>query len=270
MGCGGWEQKVMRFFMNPFLRVPFYIFTLTILSLLLPLSFLFLARLSYVKYPPSYLLSPLVNINLAPLLQSLLSFFSVTALVHGLTDKLTLMYGSVPLQPRLHIAWIFLSAQVTVGLWINAIFVSGVWPDRDYGADKKSLLISRIVFFIGLHETMLHWGRTIVRPVVDDTLFGDARSEKWIEKVAISAGFGGLWLWSLRDEVEMLVLRVETKRELLIGLGISDLTSLWLYYLTVIIGVVRIVKGLIWFVKGLFCRRPQLSNDSSCEDDNEV
>ncbi|KAI3915871.1 hypothetical protein MKW92_002891 [Papaver armeniacum] len=244
MGCEGWEQKVMRFFMNPFLRVPFYIFTLTILSLLLPLSFLFLARLSYVKYPPSYLLSPLVNINLAPLLQSLLSFFSVTALVHGLTDKLTLMYGSVPLQPRLHIAWIFLSAQVTVGF--------------------------RIVFFIGLHETMLHWGRTIVRPVVDDTLFGDARSEKWIEKVAISAGFGGLWLWSLRDEVEMLVLRVETKRELLIGLGISDLTSLWLYYLTVIIGVVRIVKGLIWFVKGLFCRRPQLSNDSSCEDDNEV
>ncbi|KAI3878952.1 hypothetical protein MKX03_037349 [Papaver bracteatum] len=230
MVCEEWEQKVMRFFMNPILRVPFYIFTLTILSLLLPLAFLFLARLSYVKYPPSlpfsYFLPPFVNLKLALLLQSLLSFFSVTALVHGLTEKLTLMYGSIPIQPHLHIAWIFLSAQVTVGLWINAIFVSGVWPDRDYGADKKSLLISRI------NHCKTYW---------DNTLFGDARSEKWIEKVAISAGFGGLWLWSLRDEVEMLVPRVETKRELVIGLGISDLISLWLYCLTVIISVVRVV-----------------------------
>ncbi|XP_026435127.1 uncharacterized protein LOC113332840 [Papaver somniferum] len=273
MGSEKWEQKVMKFFMNPILRVPFYIFTLTLLSLLLPLSFLLLARLSYVKYPSlpsSFLLSLFLNINPA-LLQALLSFFSVTALIHGLTGKFTLLYGS-PLQPRLHIAWIFLCVlQVTVGLGIEAIVVSGVWPE-DYGADRRSLLISRIVFFIGLHETMLYWGKTVVRPVVDDTIFGGARGEKWIEKVAISAGFGALWLWRLRDEVETLVLVVEIKRELLIGLGISDFISWWLYYLTVTIGMLRVVKGLIWFAEGLFCRRrPQQSNNCPCdEDDSKV
>ncbi|KAI3871476.1 hypothetical protein MKW98_011531, partial [Papaver atlanticum] len=182
-----------------------------------------------------------------------------------LIRKFTLLYGS-PLQPRLHIAWIFLSFQVNVGLGMDAIVVSSVWSD-DYGGNKRGLLPSKIVFFLGLHEIMLHWGRTVVRPVVDDTIFGDARSEKWIEKVAISAAFGALWLWRLRDEVEMLVLIVEIKRELLIGLGVSDFIGWWLYYFTVTIGVMRVVKGFIWFAKSLFCRRPQQSNNCSCEED---
>ncbi|XP_026442296.1 uncharacterized protein LOC113341754 [Papaver somniferum] len=242
MSCEEGEQKMMmRFFMNPILRVPFYIFTLILLSLLLPLSFLLLARLSHMKYlslHPSFLLSVFLNVNPA-LLQFLLSFFTITALVRGLTGKFTLLYGS-PLQPRLHIAWIFLSLQVTVGLGTDAIVVSGVWSD-DYGFDKRGLLPSRILLFIGLHETMLHWGRAVVRPVVDDTIFGDARGEKWIEKVAISAAFVALRLWRLRDEVEMLVLVIEIKRELLIGLGVSDFIGWWLYYLTVTIGVMRVI-----------------------------
>ncbi|RZC90110.1 hypothetical protein C5167_044742 [Papaver somniferum] len=222
--------------------------------------------MKYLYLHPCFLLSVFLNVNPA-LLQFLLSFFTITALVHGLTGKFTLLYGS-PLQPRLHIAWIFLSLQVTVGLGTDAIVVSRVWSD-DYGFDKRGLLPSRILLFIGLHETMLHWGRAVVRPVVDDTIFGDARGEKWIEKVAISAAFVALWLWRLRDEVEMLVLVVEIKRELLIGLGISDFIGWWLYYLTVTIGVMRVIMGFIWFSKALFCRRQQHSNNCSCEDDSK-
>ncbi|KAI3920596.1 hypothetical protein MKW92_041311 [Papaver armeniacum] len=270
MSCEEGEQRMRRFFMNPILSVPFYIFTLILLSLLLPLSFLLLARLSHVKYlslPPSFLLSLFLNVNPA-LLEFLLSFFSVTALFHGLTGKFTLLYGSPPLQPRLHIAWICLFLQVTVGLGTDIIVISGVLPD-DFGGDKRGLLPSRIIFFIGLDETMLHWGRTVVRPVVDDTIFGGARTEKWFEKVAISAALVALWLWRLRDEVEMLVLVVEIKRELLIGLGISDFIRWWLYYLTVTIGMLRVIKGFIWFAKGLFSRRPQHSDKCSCEDDSK-
>ncbi|KAI3914300.1 hypothetical protein MKW92_037378 [Papaver armeniacum] len=255
MSCEEGEQRMRRFFMNPILSVPFYIFTLILLSLLLPLSFLLLARLSHVKYfslPPSFLLSLFLNVNPA-LLEFLLSFFSVTALFHGLTGKFTLLYGSPPLQPRLHIAWICLFLQVTVGLGTDSIVISGVWPD-DYGGDKRGLLPSRIIFFIGLDETMLHW---------------EELTEKWFEKVAISAALVALWLWRLRDEVEMLVLVVEIKRELLIGLGISDFIRWWLYYLTVTIGMLRVIKGFIWFAKGLFSRRPQHSDKCSCEDDSK-
>ncbi|OVA16778.1 hypothetical protein BVC80_1543g233 [Macleaya cordata] len=271
MGWEKWEQKGKRFFLNPILRIPFYIFTLTLLSLLLPLSFLLLARLSTAQYPsppPSFILSVFLNINPA-LLQSLLSFVSVTALVYGLTGQFTLLNGST-FQPRLHIAWLFLCVlQVSVGLGIEAIVVAGVWPE-DYGVGRRSMLVSRLVFFIGLHETMLHWSRTVVRPVVDDTIFGASRGEWWIEKVAVSASFGALWMWRLRNEVEALVRVVEIKRELLIGFGMSDFISWWLYYLTVAIGLVRIVKGFIWFGKVLLCRRPERSLNCSSGDDDKV
>ncbi|RZC51662.1 hypothetical protein C5167_020097 [Papaver somniferum] len=163
------------------------------------------------------------------------------------------------------------SLQITVG-WGIAIVVPGVWPDPDeYGVDKRSLLISRIIFYMGLHETMLHWASIVIRPIVDCKIFGGSRSEKWIEKAAISSGFGALWWWSLKDKVDTLALAVEIKRELLIGWGISDFINWWLYYLTVTVGVLRVVKCFIWFAKGLlFYRRPQDSNNGSCEDDNKV
>lgn len=284
MGWEKWEQRGKKFLcMNPTLiRVSFYIFTLTLLSLLLPLSFLLLARLSYSKYYPStnnnynFILSLFLNINPA-LLQSLLSFITVTALVHGLTGQyLTLVNGSST--AKLHIAWLFLCVlQVTVGLGIEAIvLVSGASTNNDYyyyGAainGRRSLLMSRLVVFVGLHETMFHWSRIIVRPVVDDTIFGVSKSEKWIENVIISVSFGVLWMWRLRDEIESLVLVIEIKRELLIGLGISNFISWWLYYLTVTIGMLRLVKGFIWFTKVLVCRRrPEHSINCSCDDDED-
>jgi hypothetical protein len=50
---------------------------------------------------------------------------------------------------------------------------AGVEPPGSLGMEEISLL-SKGVFFLGLHETTLHWCRVVVKPVVDDTIFGVA------------------------------------------------------------------------------------------------
>lgn len=104
---------------------------------------------------------------------------------------------------------------------------------------------------------MLFWGRTVVKPVVDDTIFGYWRKEGWVEKVALGLSYGGLWWWRLREEVESLVMVPEVKRELMMGIGVADFVGWWLYYLTVTIGMVRVVKGLISPVLILTRRREE-------------
>ncbi|KAF5931445.1 hypothetical protein HYC85_032318 [Camellia sinensis] len=84
---------------------------------------------------------------------------------------------------------------------------------------------------------MVYWSRTVVKPVVDDTVFGYVKEERWVERVAMAASLGTLWWWRLRGEIESLVVMVEVKRELLIGVGIADFVGWWLYYLTVTIGM---------------------------------
>ena len=95
----------------------------------------------------------------------------------------------------------------------------------------------------------------VVRPVVDDTVFGGARRERWVERVGLAAGLGTLWWWRLREEVETLVLVAQVKSEQLMDVGIGDFVGWWLYYLIVTIGMVRIVKGLIWIFMISLCRR---------------
>lgn len=101
---------------------------------------------------------------------------------------------------------------------------------------------------------MLHWCRTVVKPVVDDTIFGATRDERWLERAAMAMSFGSLWWWRLRDEVESLVVVAEVKRELSMPLKITDLVGWWLYYLTATIGMVRVVKGAMWVGTVLLCR----------------
>ncbi|KAA8543024.1 hypothetical protein F0562_021481 [Nyssa sinensis] len=114
-------------------------------------------------------------------------------------------------------------------------------------------MLSRVVFFLGLHETMLHWMRTVVKLVVDDTIFGFRREERWVERVAMAASFGTLWWWRLRDEIESLVVVPEVKTQLLISIGLADFVGWWLYYLTVTVGMIRVVKGLMWLGMILLC-----------------
>ncbi|KAK9147044.1 hypothetical protein Sjap_006947 [Stephania japonica] len=193
------------------LRESFYIFTLALLSLLLPLSFLLLARLSRVKYfltiipntapPVSYILSLFLHTN-PTILRLLVSLVSVTALVHVVT-------GRVP-------------------ILINSESTS-------------------------LHETMVHWSRVFVRPVVDDTIFGGVMNERWVERAVIGASYGGLWWWRLREEAEGLLLMVDVKGEFSIGTRIADNLSCCLYYFTVTVAAVRLAKGLVWFVEAVCC-----------------
>ncbi|CAI9767862.1 unnamed protein product [Fraxinus pennsylvanica] len=251
-------------------RDAFQILTTTLLSLLLPLSFLLLARLSTARYllsvsdnypatKPISLLWTLFLYTKPTILHLLLSLLSVAALTHGLTGKVAFLRPSVEpvARPGLHAAWVFLCAvQVCVGLGIEGSIAAGIDSLR---FDEKRNILCRVIFFFGLHETMLFWSRNVVKPVVDDTVFGCSREEKWIEKVVMTVTFAGLWWWRLRDEVDPLVVVAEIKRELMISVGMADFMDWWLYYLTVTTGVVRVVKGLVWIVTVLVCRRVQVS-----------
>lgn len=137
------------------------------------------------------------------------------------------------------------------------------------GADKRTLF-SRVIFFLGLHETMLHWSSLVVRPVVNDTILGVVSStEKWVQRGAMAGGFASLWYWRLRDEVESLVVVAEAKGEMSMAVGLGDFAGWWLYYLTVTVGMVRVVKALMWVGMSLFCcRRPMrlILDDDDHED----
>ncbi|OVA02526.1 hypothetical protein BVC80_9091g27 [Macleaya cordata] len=221
--------------------------------------------------PPSFILSFLLY-SYPILLDPLVSFVSVSTLLRRLTGQVTFFAGSNSsiLKTRLYTAWGFLCLlQVCVGLGIEGIIATGIWP-VEFGVEKKNTLLCRIIFFVGLHEIMLHWSRTFVKPVVEDTVFGVVRDEKWIERAAVNVSFGALWWWKLRDEIEGLPLMADIKREKLMRLGMSDVASWWLYYLTVTIGIVRLLRWLIWLGKALFSRRLEQSPVCSACDDDKV
>ncbi|XP_021768737.1 uncharacterized protein LOC110733033 [Chenopodium quinoa] len=275
MGWKLWKKKAIsakfEIVNYPLLVQPFYAISITLLSLLLPLSFLLLARLSSAHYllslasispPKSLVFSLFLNTN-PNILHALVSVISLAALIHALTGRISLI-SELPgpiFRPRVHAAWIFLcTLQVCVGLGIEATIKAGV--DGAGFGDERSML-SKLVFFLGLHETMIHWSRTIVRPVVDDTIFGGARQERMAERWALAACFGALSWWRLRDEVESLVVVVEVKREMMMKVGLGDFLGLWLYYLTVAIGLARIIKSIIWFGMTIFKRRVTINDQDS-------
>ncbi|CAL5357739.1 unnamed protein product [Camellia sinensis] len=98
---------------------------------------------------------------------------------------------------------------------------------------------------MGLHETMQYWWRRVVKPVVDDTVFGYLKEERWVERVAVAVNFGSLLWWRLRDEVSHLVVVAEVKREMAMGVGVAEFVGWRLYYVNVTIGMVRTVKGIL-------------------------
>ncbi|KAK6239491.1 hypothetical protein QUC31_004960 [Theobroma cacao] len=278
----GWKnlyQRARKLLTSPILQDSFHLLTITLLSLLLPLSFLLVARLSCVNYiltitsnpsqpSPSFLLSFYFYTNPA-VLYVLVSAASIATLVHGLTGKIAFVNESpdVVYWPHLYIAWIVLYIlQVSVGLGIEGSIVSGI-DGAGFGAERS--LLSRVIFFLGLHEIMLLWFRTVVKPVVDDTIFGAVREERWIHRAAMALSIGTFWWWKLRDEVESLVVVAEAKKELSMDIEIADFLSWWLYYLTVTIGMVRVVKALIWLGIVLLCRRVRRNNDETSEEDQD-
>ncbi|OAY61931.1 hypothetical protein MANES_01G228400v8 [Manihot esculenta] len=260
---------------------PFQVLTITILSILLPLSFLLLARLSCYSYllsiaadpahPPSSFIFSLFLYSAPIILYFLVSFVSISTLLHGLTGRLTVLSESPGelYRSRLFTAWILLCAlQACVGLGIEGSIAAEI---DGYSFKNERSLFSRVIFFLGLHETMLYWCRTVVKPVVDDTIFGVVREERWVQMVAMAVSFGTLWWWRLRDEVESLVIVAESRREMSVDIGVADFLGWWLYYLTVTIGVVRIVKGVMWVTMVLLCRRiKRNSHQDPCGNEEKV
>lgn len=124
--------------------------------------------------------------------------------------------------------------------------------------------VERVAFLMGVYETMLHWMRVFVKPVVDNTVYGQVEVEVEVEegraqRPVIGAAFGGLWLWMLRDEVEpMVMVAGEGGLFFMGGWKGWDRFVLWtVSYSTVVIGMVRVVEMV--FMVGtyfsLFCLR---------------
>lgn len=290
MGCEVlWTQKKAAK-KNPLsstsklLREPFHLLTITLLSLLLPLSFLLLARLSSNSYfsnfssaapsgPLSSMLSLFLDTN-PTLLLSLLSLLSTATLVQCLTGSLS-GGGRAVRGPGLYAAWVVLCAlQICVFLGIEGNI--GVEPVSSAAKGGPRFdtweggFLGRVVFFLGLHETMLHWARLVVKPVVDSSVLGGHRDERWWERAAMAAGLGGLWWWRLREEVEALIIVPEVKRELLMGLGAADFVGWWLYYLTLTIGVVKVVKALMWVGMILILKRLRIRGRRQDNDGDDI
>ncbi|CAA0843291.1 Unknown protein [Striga hermonthica] len=266
-------------------RRPFEIVATTLLSLLLPLSFLLLGRLSTARYllsaSDTYLLSSsddsflrsffLSHAKNPTILHLLVSVVSVSALVHALTDKIGPGSGGGrnahrrrPL--RLWAAWIFLcAAQVCVGMGIEGSIAAGV---DGSGFGRGNGAVCRAVFFVGMHETAVWWWRVAVKPVVDDTVFGRRREEGWGDRAAVAAGCGWVWWWRVREEVESLVVVAEVRRELMIGTGAADIMGWWLYYLTVTVGMVRVVRGILCAV--VFATRRREGGEAGRTNDDKV
>lgn len=284
MGLNIWQQNEKTIFgSKTLIKQSFQILTTTLLSLLLPLSFLLVARLTTARYlldfdssstsqPLSTLFSLFLYTN-PTLLHGLVSIVCVLSLGHGLSkERITITPPSEPLEPilrpRLYTAWIFLcTLQVLVGLGIEGSIGSGA-DGFNFGYERG--LLSKILFFIGIHETMLYWSRMVVKPVVDDTVFGSTREERWVERMIMAASFSTLWWWRLNDEVVSLVVVAEVKKELLINANLADFVSWWLYYLTVTIGIVRLIRSFLWIGVVFLSSRAEKFADDSCGNDEKV
>lgn len=119
-------------------------------------------------------------------------------------------------------------------------------------AAQERWVLVRVMFFLGLHEVMLMWFKVVVKPVVDDTVFGVyVVEERWSERAVVAVTFGLMWWWRLRDEVESLVVVAEVKRNLLIRFEGIDFVNWWMYHICVGIGLVKIFKGFLYFVNML-------------------
>lgn len=277
------EQTEKNVSVSDTFKEVFQLLTTTLLSLLLPLSFLLLARLSAAQYlldstlylndqPFSAIFSIVLYTN-PILLHVLVSTVSVSAFLHGLSNGRIVIPSKEcqepVVRPHIYTAWIFIcTLQIIVGLGIEGSIGEGV-TGSNFGYERS--LLSRVMFFFGLHETMLHWSRAVVKPVVDDTVFGSSREERWAGRVLLAASFSFLWWWRLKDEVEALVVVAEVKRQLLTGVGVADVVGWWLYYLIVTVGMIRVVKGVLQAILLLLPRKAEEGNTTvSCANDEKV
>ncbi|KAL0420130.1 UNVERIFIED_CONTAM: hypothetical protein Sradi_1426500 [Sesamum radiatum] len=252
----------------------------TFLSLLLPLSFLLLARLSTARYflsanhytliQPHNKLSFFTSIFLYSrttlVLSLLVSLITVAALITHLIltgRKHALLL--ITQRRRLYAAWVLLFLmQVCLSLGIQGTV------EAEINSYTEGRLVSprRLIFALGLHETTIFWREMVVKPVVDETIFGfSGAGFWWAEKVALAVAFGNLWWRRLREEAEALVVLPRVTAELKMDFAVADVLGWSLYYLTVAIGVVRMVKGFLRVVTWIlgYRVRPARQEDTASD-----
>ncbi|PON72381.1 hypothetical protein TorRG33x02_251790 [Trema orientale] len=207
------DQKIL--IKSGIVRIPFRIIVTTILSLVLPLAFLALARIACARFLLSQLAPSSPNSSVffsvflhgttnPTILYLVVSTVSIATLVHSLTNNKLTSYSIwsplTTLGSRPYAAWIFLwILAVPVGLGIKGTVSTGT-SFVNFGTERSSFC--RGVLFLGLHEAMVHWSRMVVEPVVNDTIFGVvSRKERWVQRGVTGGMFGSLRYWRLRNEV---------------------------------------------------------------------
>ncbi|KAL0927441.1 hypothetical protein M5K25_001608 [Dendrobium thyrsiflorum] len=242
-------------FISSLVKQSFHRISLTLLSLLLPLSLLLLSRLT--SSPPTCKIISVILYILVFVLSFTCLVFSITG--HSLTMK----------APR-SIAWVILILFQGCISW--AIKVTTTTTFEPIGGDDDNIIlviwIKRTFIFVGVYEIMVRWRRVIVKPVVDDTVYGEERKEKGVEKTMMGIAFIVLWLWMLRMKVEPLDF-VAGNGSLGKGVQWSGF-ALWLLGLAVLMtGSLRVVGVLVWSIMAALVKimqwREQLDED--CIDD---
>ncbi|KAK4418048.1 hypothetical protein Salat_2217500 [Sesamum alatum] len=254
----------------------------TFLSLLLPLSFLLLARLSTARYflyvandyaiqsqKVSFLTSLFLYSRTTLVLSLLVSFIAVAALItHFLSGREDALF-IISQRRRLFAAWVLLFLmQVCLSLGILGTTVE----DAEINSYTVGRLVlpRRLIFALGLHETTVFWRKMVVKPVVDETILGfSGEGFWWAEKVALAVAFGNLWWRRLREEAEALVVLPRVAAELRMDVAVADVLGWSLYYLTVAIGVVRVVKGFLCVVTWIFGYRAGPARKGDTASDKE-
>ncbi|KAG6417780.1 hypothetical protein SASPL_119973 [Salvia splendens] len=140
--------------------------------------------------------------------------------------------------------------QVCLSLWVYG-FEEVDDESRIGGGGVRSVVVG-----LGLHEAVVFWRRYVVRPAVEEAVSG-LRGEGfgWGENVLLAAAFGCLWWRRLRGEAE----------EQLVAMG-KDMEAVdvveWLLCCSMAaVGGVRVVKGLLWVVNGIFRRHPRVNGE---------
>lgn len=262
-------------------------FTTILLTLFLPLSFLLLLRVSaaqsHVFYDSDDFITFLFLCGNSTILYVLLTLITLAAFVHSITrGRLSLIQhlslSNHPQSPAevddsrrrprprlgrsLSLAWLLVCTSLVVAELGIEFELHGSDPSSDHhGRRQESFLTSirGLLFAVGLYETMLYWSKSVVKPVVEDTVMmmglsssggGGSKEEeeeeeetkiRWVDRVGLGVSFGALWWWRLRDHVESLVVVTDDH-----AAKVADFVGFGLYYLTVSIGVIRVFTGVMW------------------------